>query len=178
MIARKLSLLLTILVSAAAQAQAPKVDAGKLAAILGSPVERWQFSRRQGGAKEDFRLIDIGKEAALAANANAPILTRLDPITSDSEVTVRFRFALPPKGDIWYWLTAGIKKVEENGENLYKLALAVPGGLDTETVNFSLPVLPGETTASYGTYTIRQLPKSRLTWPELARLRVEQDFAA
>lgn len=179
MLARSLSLLLAILVSAAGvQAQPPKVDVGKLAAILGSPVERWQFSRRQGGAKEDFRLIDIGKEPALAANVNAPILTRLDPITSDSEVTIRFRFALQPKGDIWYWLTAGIKKVEENGENIYKLALAVPAGMDTETVNWSLPVLPGETSGSYGTYTIRQLPKSRLTWPELARLRVEQDFAA
>lgn len=176
---RTLLLLVAILLSAVGvQAQPPKVDASKLAAILGSPPNRWQFSRRQGSAKEDYRLISIGKEAALAATANCPILTRLDPITSDSEVIIRVRFALQPKGDIWYWLTAGIKKVEENGENIYKLGLSVPAGLETETLNWGVPPLPGETSGGYGSYSVRQLPKSRLTWPEMSRARVEQDFAA
>lgn len=145
--------------------------------ILGSAPDRWSFSRRQGGT-DDYRIETVDNQPVLSATANCPILTRLDPITGDAEVVVRYRYALADQREIWNWLTVGIKSPDENGENVYKLSLAVPAGAETETLNWGVPPLPGQAQGGYGSYTFHILPAGRSAWPSLARARVEQDMAA
>ena len=58
-----------------------------------------------------------------------------------------------------------VEKPEENGENLYKLSLSVPAGLETETVTWQVTPLPGQTTGYYASYTIRSLPASQWILP-------------
>src|SRR5256885_8333674 len=99
----------------------------------------------------------------------------MTPITTDAEVSVRFRLAVAPARVIWFWTSAGLKLPEENGENIYKLALATPAGPTQETVNWSTPPLPGKAQGAYGSCTFRNLPASRKDWPEMARARAEQD---
>lgn len=161
-----------------ASAQAPNpADAEKLTAILGSAPDKWDFSRR-GGTQHDYQLPTIDGQPVLSAGPNATILVSKTAITSDTEVTVRFRYALGAERDIWFWVSPGIKKPEDNGENIYKLHLGVPKGLEQETVNWSLPAISPLFPSAYGSSSIRSLPASRLTWPELARARVEHDFAS
>ncbi len=169
-------LLVALALPGAGHAQ-DKPASDRLAAILGTPVKDWQFSRR-GGVKDDYRIVNVAGQPVLAAGPNATILTGPAAITADSEVIVRFRLVPSARSAVWFWLTAGIKKPAENGENVYKLALSMPAGLDQQRLDWSVPPLPGKTAGAYGSCTYRELPASRLTWPALARARVEHDMAA
>ena len=99
----------------------------------------------------------------LTAGPNATILTGSAPFGADTEITVRFRFALSATRATTFWLTAGLKKPQDNDANPLTLALSVPAGLETETVQWQLPPLPGRSQGLSGPYTIRDLPRDRLT---------------
>ena len=147
----------------------------RLRNILGSVPERWNISRRQGGT-EDFRVLSVRRPAGPLRHGQLPDPDFARPdhqrLRSHRSLSLRAR----AKRDIWFWLTTGVKKLEENGENLYKLALSAQG--DTENINWGTPPLAGQTYGPYGSYAFRNLPASRLTWPAQARARVEQDAAA
>ena len=163
------------LVSAAEPVRDAKTDE-VLAKILGSPVNQWQISRRNGTA-DDFVVKEVDGHSVLAAGPNATLLTTQQPILADSEISVRFRFDQAPKRVIWFWLTCGLPDLVHNGENMFKLSLATPEGENVDYFHWTLAALPGQKQGAYSTYSARGLAVSRDGWPDLIRLRVEREFA-
>jgi hypothetical protein len=58
------------------------------------------------------------------------------------------------------------------------MSLTVYPGADPENLTWYLQPLPEKKDVLGGNYVIRNLPKNRLTWPDLVRRRVEADTAA
>src|SRR5437899_12669567 len=56
--------------------------------------------------------------------------------------------------------------------------MTVPARPDPESLVWYLQPLPGKKDAAAGNYRIRNLPKNRLTWPDMVRRRLEADTAA
>ena len=104
-------------------AQTNEAEARKLAEVLGDAPDKWR-----NGGKSDHVFSEVEGKPLMSAGPSSTILTRLTPITGDSEVTIRFRLAQAPKRVIWFWIAPGVQKPDDNGENSLKLALATPEG--------------------------------------------------
>jgi hypothetical protein len=150
--------------------------ADKLAEIVGGSTE-WRIGRYQGAA-DDYTLKDEAGRLLLIAGPNATVVTSLNPVTADSEVTFRVRVGAAGGKATSVYFTAGLKNADDSTYGPLFLNLHVPAGAELESVICQMPHLPGESQGVYVPYMVRLLPKNRLTWPEMVRVRVEQDVAS
>src|SRR6266852_3395333 len=62
----------------------------KLETILGSAISEWRIGH-YSGTTDDYKLIEDERRPVLVAGPNATLLTGLNSVAADSEVTVRLR---------------------------------------------------------------------------------------
>lgn len=149
----------------------------KLETILGSAAAEWKISRYQGAA-DDYKLIEVDGQPVLIGGSNAAVFASVQKIAADSEITIRLRLGAAEGKQTSVYCGAGLKSADELASGPLFLNLYVPAGAEQETVICQMPPLPGEPQGVYFPYSARVLPKNRLTWPEMVRSRVEQDFAS
>jgi hypothetical protein len=147
-----------------------------MAAILGS-TSQWSVAR-YSGSSNDYRLVELDGMPVLCAGPNLALITSVTNLPVDTEVTVRFRIA--PTGGVSTYCSfyAGLKSAGDYAGNPLTLGLQGPTAPGNDTLYWSTPAVPGQTYGLYGGYTVRTLPRDRLSWPEMVRARVEQDVAA
>jgi hypothetical protein len=148
----------------------------KLDVILGT-VSDWQLSRYQGSA-DDFKLIDADGQPVLVGGPNAAVFSSVNKVPADSEVTIRLRLGAAGGKQTSVYCGIGFKTLNEPNQGPLFLSLYVVPAAEQETVVCQMPPLPGQSQGIYFPYSARLLPKNRLTWPEMVRSRVEQDFAS
>ncbi|MBI4028536.1 MAG: hypothetical protein HY360_26350 [Verrucomicrobia bacterium] len=151
--------------------------ADDLAGILGSPTNDWRIARIQG-TPDDFKIGAMDGATVFSAGPNGIALTSLKPLTADTEVTVRFRFAPTGGKATTLYFFSGLSSPDEAGYNSLFMQLTVPAGAEQEQVNYQLTALPGQKAGAVGGYYLNNLPKERKTMPEMVRKRVEAEAAA
>lgn len=144
-----------------------------LATILGSPASEWRFTQIYG--PPDHTLSQADGQPALVAGPNVTVITSLKPITGDAEINIRFRFVPATGKASTFQFVAGLSSPNDASTNLLYLSLSVPAG--AETINWGMPALPGEAQSYYGNYPVLTPSKVQANWPELVRVRVEQDLS-
>jgi hypothetical protein len=148
-----------------------------IAAVLGGKPASWQLGPVQG-AKADHTVADMDGKPAIIVGPNGLDLTTTAAIDRDIELTARLQFTSPQDKGTTVHLFAGFKKPTDQPASELFLGLTVYPGPDPQNVMWQLNPLPGQKAAAVGNYTVKGLPRDRLTWPELTRRRVEQDTAA
>jgi hypothetical protein len=148
----------------------------KLSAILGSPAADWKIGH-YAGTVDDYKITDVAGRPVLVGGPNAATVASLKRIEADSEIVVRLRLGAADGKATSVYFAAGLKNPDDGTHGPLFLNLHVPAGPEQESVVCQMPPLPGESQGLYLPYTGRVLPKSRSTWPEMVRSRVEHDFA-
>jgi hypothetical protein len=161
-----------VLIPGAAGAQ----EAGSTTILDGKPA-RWSLGPVQGG-KADHTVADIDGKPAVVVGPNGLDLTTTAAIDHDVELIARLQFTSPQDKGTNVHLFAGFKKPTDQPASESFLGLGVYPGPDPQSVVWQLNPLPGRKDAAIGNYTVKNLPRDRLTWPEMTRRRVEQDTAA
>lgn len=148
----------------------------RLAAILGGKPAAWQLGPFLG--KADHTVADIDGAPALVVGAAGLDLTTAAPLDHEVEVTARLRFTSPDDKGTNAFVYAGFKKPTDNSDTPLFVGMTVYPGPDPQSIFWQLRPLPGQKDGAAGNYTVKNLPRDRLTWPELTRRRVEQDAAS
>jgi hypothetical protein len=148
-----------------------------LSAVLGPAAARWQTAPAQG-SKLDVAVIQAKGRKVLAVGTGGLALTAPDKITGDVELRLRFRLTSPEDKGASLEVAPGLPKPEDPRPNPLRLTLSLPAGAEPEYLQWTVQPLPGAKAAAVGYYYVKNLPKTRLTWPDLIRRRVEQDHAA
>ncbi len=145
-----------------------------LAPVLDGKAALWQAGPFNG--KADHALKEIDGRPALVIGSSGLDLTTAAPITRDSEVRAVLRFTSPKDAGTNAYIFAGFKKLTDSVENPLVTALTIHAGpLYSNGLYWTTRAMPGRKDAPSGVYNVRNLPRDRLTWPELTRRRVEQD---
>src|SRR5262249_31007198 len=105
-------------------------------------------------------------------------LTSKKKITGDVELRLRFRITSPEDKGSYLIVRPGLPTANSPAANPLQVNLTLYPGADPENLTWSLQPMPGKKEAVTGNYRIPNLPKSRLTWPDMVRRRLEADTAA
>ncbi len=172
---------LTAIVTVFALAQPGKEPpAPNLANVLDGKPAAWKVGPF-AGATADHTVADVDGRQAVVVGPNGLDLTTVAPITGDAEVRAVLRFAPAKDVGTSAYLSAGFKKAGDETQNALLSSFIIHGGSHpayAESLYWTLAPLPGKKDATTGVFFFPKLPRDRLTWPELARRRVEQDVAA
>ena len=153
--------------------QAPEIPAAVMTEILGAPDD-WQVSHIYSAA-DSYTVREEGGRPFLAIGAGAMTLTSATNLTADTEVTIRFRFVPTGGKASTFSIYAGHKRPADLSHNPMGLGLQVPAGAEQDFAYVNLSALPGDTYGLSAAYRVTPLPKSRESWPDMVRARVEQD---
>jgi hypothetical protein len=171
-----MALFLLMAFATCASAQAGKEPAPvNLAAVLDGKAALWQAGPAFA-AKADHAIAEMDGRPTLVIGPNGLDLNTASPIQRDSEIRAVLRFTSPKDVGTNTYIFAGLKKLSDPVENNLLTALYIPAGpLYSQSLYWSARPMPGKKDAPSGVYYVRNLPRDRLTWPELTRRRVEHD---
>ncbi len=172
-----LLLVLLALVTGLTLAQTKDASPPDLAPVLGPAAAQWKAAAAQG-TKIDLPLAEAAGRKFLAVGPSGLVLTTANRVAGDSEVRLRFRLTTAEDRGCQLAIAPGLTRADDPNPNPLLVQLAVGAGVDPESLQWSVYPLPGEKAAVYGNYSVSDLPKSRLSWPESVRRRVEQNSAA
>jgi hypothetical protein len=169
-------LLVLLLVAGLALAQTKDPKPPDLAPLLGPAAARWQAAPAQG-TKADLTIAEAAGRKFLAVGPSGLVLTAADRVAGDSELRLRFRLTTAEARGCQLAVAPGLAKPGDQNPNPLLLQLTVGAGADPESLQWLVHPLPGEKTAAYGNYSVSDLPKSRLSWPDAVRRRFEENSA-
>ncbi|MBI4023378.1 MAG: hypothetical protein HY360_00250, partial [Verrucomicrobia bacterium] len=147
----------------------PVSAAGELESILGSPSTEWQIGRTRGNIN-DYTIVNVDHRPVLSAGRNGIVLTSFAKADVDREIVIRFRLSPSEGKPAALIFQGGLKNPPSDPKNLFRLGLNAAAGVDSQSVTCS--------GIASGAYSIKSLPKNRLTWPESVRQKIEGDYAA
>ncbi len=161
-------------VKAQAAKEQPPVDLGP---VLDGKTKSWQATP-VNGAKPDHTIADAAGRPALIVGPNGLDLTTAAPIERDVEIRAVLRFTSPKDAGTNAYIFAGLKKPTDPPANPLTATFTIHAGpVYSQSVYWTLAPLPNRKESSAGAYSVRKLPRDRLTWPEMTRRRVEQDIS-
>jgi hypothetical protein len=148
-----------------------------MAPVLFPDNPDWQMGNYQS-AKTDLIIALVDGQPAWRTGHSGLTLTSKKKFTPDMELRLRFRMTSPDDKGGHIIIRAGLSKADSPAVNPLYLWLGMHPGPDPESLLWTLQPLPGEKSGMSGIYRIRNLPKNRLTWPDMVRRRLEADTAA
>jgi len=151
----------------------PDVPAEVMTSILGSPAD-WRISHIYS-AVDSYTLKEEEGRKFLAIGAGSMTLTSATNLTADTEVTIQFRFVPTGGKASTFSIYAGLKSPGVLTPNPMGVGLQVPAGAEQNYAYVNLSALPGDPNGFSAAYMVKRLPKSRQSWPDMVRMRVEQD---
>jgi hypothetical protein len=169
--------LLSLLSAGRIVAQAPPPGPLDLTPVLVPATSGWRMAPYQL-PKSDLIVAQVDGQPVFQVGASGLILTSKEKITGDVELRLRFRVTSPDDKGCWFVVVPGLPKLDYTGPNPLHLGLTLYAGPDPENLTWTLSPMPGAKDTLAGNYTIRNVPKNRLTWPDLVRRRIEADTAA
>ena len=172
---RLLVLILPLALVAGTVAQTAKEPTPvNLGPVLDGKAALWQAGPFQG--KADHAIADIEGRPTLVVGPGGLDLTNAAPITRDTEIRAVLRFTSPKDAGTNAFLSAGLKKSTDSGDNPLLTTFTIHAGpLYSQSLSWNAQPMPGRKEVPGGGYNVRNLPRDRLTWPEFTRRRVEQD---
>lgn len=147
-----------------------------LAPVLFPENSGWRVGK-VSGARSDLVVAQVDGRPVYKVGVSGLTLTSKDKVTGDVELRLRFRLTSPDDKGCSLSVTPGLPK-ESPAVGPLTLSLNMLAGAEPEHLIYHLQPLPEQKAGVAGRYTISHLPKNRLTWPDLARRRLEADTAA
>jgi hypothetical protein len=158
-------------------AQMAAAASADLMPVLFPADSRWQMGNYQG-VKTDLVVAMADGRPVWQVGASGLTLTSKEKLTTEVELRLRFRMTSPEDRGSWLIVQPGLPKVGDQGANPLRLYMTLYQGTDPEHLTWYLSPMPDKKDTVAGNYTIRNLSKNRLTWPDMVRRRVEADIAA
>jgi hypothetical protein len=156
----------------------PSPSAGSdLTPVLFPDNADWQMGNYQAG-KTDLAVGLIDGQPVWRTGHSGLTLTSKMKLGPDTELRLRFRMTSPEDKGGHVVVRAGLPKPDSPAANPLHVYLGIYAGAEPENLTWTLQPLPGEKNGPAGNYRIRNLPKNRLTWPDMVRRRLESDTAA
>jgi hypothetical protein len=165
-------LVLSLLVIAGGEGQQ-----SDLSPVLFPKSSDWEMSNYLGG-KTDLIVALVDDQPVFRTGHSGLKLTSKKKLTGDVELRLRFRITSPEDKGTYFVVRPGLPKPDSPVTNPLHLSLQVHAGADPENLTWYLQPMPGQKTPLGGNYRIRNLPKNRLTWPDMVRRRLEAEAAA
>jgi hypothetical protein len=130
------------------------------------------------GARSDLTIVQVEGEPVFRVGPSGLTLTSKKKIPSGSELRLRFRIPSPEDKGNSITVRPALPKPDSTNATPIQLHMTVGAGPEPESLVWYLQPLPGKKDAPAGHYRIRNLPKNRLTWPDMVRRRLEADTAS
>jgi hypothetical protein len=148
-----------------------------LTPVLVPATSGWRVGHYQAPGN-DLVVAMVAGQPAFQVGPSGLILTSKEKITGDAELRLRFRVTSPEDKGAWFTIAAGLPKPDAPVANPLYVGMTVYQGPDPENLTWTLSPLPDSKETLTGNYSIRNVPKNRLTWPDMVRLRMESETAA
>jgi hypothetical protein len=168
--------LLCLLAADPGRAQAPPALPPDLTPVLVPENAGWRMGAYQG-TKTDLVVALVDGRPAFQVGASGLTLTSKEKLAGDVELRLRFRVTSPDDQGTWFIVAPGLARPDDQGANPLRLHVQLYKGADPENLTWYLSPMPDKKDTVAGNYSVRNLPKNRLTWPDLVRRRVEADTA-
>jgi hypothetical protein len=158
------------------QAPAPRLPLD-LTPVLVPTASGWRMGTYQS-AKSDLVVALVDDRPVFQVGNGGLTLNSKEKITGDVELRLRFRMTSPEDKGCWCLIAPGLPKTDDPGNTPLRLFLQVYAAPEPESITWYLNPLPDTKDTIAGNYTVRNLSKNRLTWPDMVRRRAEADTAA
>lgn len=175
-VGRTIAVFLVVASPAVGAAQAPALPSD-LAPVLFPADAGWRMGNYGSNAKSDLVVGQVDGQPVFRVGASGLTLTSRERIGGNVELTLRFRMSSPDDKGSVLAVTPGLAD-EKLPTSPLRLSLQIQAGPEPDSLLWSTAPLPDQKTGSVGRYAIPNLPKNRLTWPDLVRRRIEADTAA
>jgi hypothetical protein len=130
------------------------------------------------GTKLDLIVAEADGRPAFQVGASGLNLVSKKKLTGDFELRLCFRITSPDDKGSSLIVAPGLAKPGDPSANPLRLYMVVYPGPEPENLTWYLQPMPGQKVAPAGNYKVGNLPRNRLTWPDLTRRRLEADTAA
>jgi hypothetical protein len=151
--------------------------ASELSPVLFPKSSDWRMDGYPAG-KTDLVVALVDGQPVFRVGHSGLHLTSKKKITGEVELRLRFRMTSPEDKGTYLVVRPGLPKADSPATNPLYVHLAIAAGPDPEYLTWTLQPMPGKKAAVAGNYKIRNLPKNRLTWPDMVRRRIEADTAS
>jgi hypothetical protein len=153
----------------------PARNGSQLVPSLVPSDSAWQMG---GPANSDLMVALVDGRPTFRVGKTGLVLSSRDRLTGDVEFRLRFRMTSPDDKGCVLSCAPGLAAIDKLNANSLRLGLQLLAGPDPDYLIWSLAPLPDSKVGSGGRYGVSPLPKNRLTWPDLARRRLETDVAS
>ena len=151
-----------------------------LTAILNGQDALWRTTTPIKVDDPDYRVVEIDGRLAVVVGPNGLDLATAAPLTRDTEIRAVLQLTSPKDVGTKVHIYAGSKKSNATDpDSPLATSLTIhPGPSYAQRLYWGAGPMPGQKEPPSGIYYSRNLPRDRLTWPELTRRRVEHEAGA